>query len=156
MTDIMNVEMVKTCTVKACGRAFHAHGLCHKHYKKWLKYKNPLFQHPLRRTVPERFYQKFIHSSCGCWIWTAKTDEGGYGRMRVNGTFEVASRISYRLYFGEIPNEILVLHRCDIPQCVNPKHLFLGTYKDNAADRDSKGRGRYGWYTMMKRMKRYC
>jgi hypothetical protein len=40
-------------------------------------------------------------------------------------------------------NRIFVLHRCDTPACVNPDHLFLGTAKDNALDREAKGRGRW-------------
>jgi len=43
------------------------------------------------------------------------------------------------IHFGEIPKGMFVLHRCDNPSCVNPKHLFLGTQADNVQDRDVKG-----------------
>jgi hypothetical protein len=35
---------------------------------------------------------------------------------------------------------MVVCHRCDTPQCINPDHLFLGTKKENAEDCSRKGR----------------
>jgi hypothetical protein len=47
------------------------------------------------------------------------------------------------LYFGEIPNHLNVLHRCDVRTCVNPAHLFLGTNDDNMKDMAAKNRQGY-------------
>ena len=81
-----------------------------------------------------------------CWEWTASTIAGGYGHMGVNGKIVLAHRVSYELHNGPIPSGdgyhgTCVLHKCDNPKCVNPKHLFLGSNADNMADRELKGRG---------------
>lgn len=43
-------------------------------------------------------------------------------------------------YNKELSSEIMVLHSCDNPTCINPNHLRIGTAKDNAQDREKRGR----------------
>lgn len=71
-----------------------------------------------------------------CWLWMGSTKDGRYGAF--NGTR--AHRAAWSLFRFPIPNGLHVLHRCDVPLCVNPEHLFLGTIQDNASDRVAKGR----------------
>jgi hypothetical protein len=52
----------------------------------------------------------------------------------------MAHRVSWVLHRGEIPDGALVLHKCDVPICVNPDHLFLGTQSTNLKDMAAKGR----------------
>lgn len=79
----------------------------------------------------------------GCCLWERFVDHSGYGRVGAVWTREAfAHRVSWELARGPIPSGMKVLHRCDVPGCVNPDHLFLGTQADNVADMIAKGRSR--------------
>jgi hypothetical protein len=94
----------------------------------------------MRKSAAQRFMDKVTpEPNSGCWLWTARVNHKGYGNF-VSRPFWLAHRYSYATYRGPIPDGLKVLHKCDIPSCVNPDHLFLGTDLDNARDRDAKGR----------------
>ncbi|RAV17505.1 hypothetical protein DQP57_00325 [Mycobacterium colombiense] len=87
-----------------------------------------------------RFEAKYVRGEPDeCWEWRGYRDRQGYGRMRLLGE-QVAARISYRLYRGDIPTGLVILHLCDNPPCVNPGHLRVGTIGGNNKDRAAKGR----------------
>jgi len=95
-------------------------------------------------TFKEKLQDKYQIDVNGCWIWTGDKNKKGYGRLTVqsnNIKKKVrAHRVSYEVYNGPIPQGMLVCHSCDIPSCINPQHLWLGTAKENAADCKAKGR----------------
>lgn len=76
----------------------------------------------------------------GCWIWLGRTWHTGYGVIRHYGKSISAHRYMYALYNGEFPDDMDVLHICDVTSCVNPHHLRLGTHSDNMKDMYRKGR----------------
>src|SRR5216684_5016973 len=97
------------------------------------------------RSVRERFEEKYIpEPNSGCWLWDGSLDSHGYGQLssKRGSRPHRASVVSYELYKGGVPNGWCVLHRCDVPCCVNPDHLWLGTRKENSIDMVEKGRGR--------------
>lgn len=78
-----------------------------------------------------------------CWLWTGyKTGPGGmlYGQFTINYQRDKAHRWAWRFLVGEIPKGLYVCHKCDVPLCVRPDHLFLGTAMDNFRDSVAKGR----------------
>ena len=95
-----------------------------------------------RQPILERFL-KFVvvEEGTGCWLWTGATKgHMGYGNFNFDGTSIAAHRASWLMFRGDIPNGLFVCHHCDVPTCVNPDHLWLGSAKDNNRDRDAKGR----------------
>jgi len=75
----------------------------------------------------------------GCLLWTGANDRG-YGTIYIGKKRRRAHRLSYELANGPVPYGLHVLHRCDVPACINPAHLFVGTQADNMADMKAKGR----------------
>jgi len=93
------------------------------------------------KRVETRFWAK-VKKTDTCWVWVAGKNSGRYGSFYYEGKYAKPHRVSYILHYGEFPNELEVLHKCDNPRCVRPDHLFLGTQLDNVRDMDAKGRRR--------------
>lgn len=95
-----------------------------------------------RSPIEARFLDQ-VAVGDGCWLWIGNTNRSGYGRIGLGGRGGrkvLAHRFSYQLFNGEIPVGLHVCHSCDVPNCVNPSHLWLGTDADNARDCGAKGR----------------
>lgn len=90
-----------------------------------------------------RFWSKVdIKGPDECWDFIGATNPDGYGKFWLNGKEIKAHRLIWEVYNGrEVPIGKLILHKCDNPSCVNPKHLYCGDHADNMKDMYSKRRG---------------
>jgi len=100
----------------------------------------------------DRFWSKVdVKEPSECWEWQASINKNGYGAFKFDGWMRPASRISWLITNGEIPEGMSVCHKCDNRSCVNPSHLFLGTHQDNMDDMNRKGR-----YVSGQALKTHC
>lgn len=103
---------------------------------------------PKRKSIRERFVRNFIipENRSSCWLWHGDKTSDGYGRFTISSYLGISQRMSAHRYsyifhtMDEPPKGMLICHKCDVKLCVNPNHLFIGSYKDNVDDMDRKGR----------------
>lgn len=84
----------------------------------------------------DRFMKK-VKKTRYCWIWLGRVNHNGYGRFNLGRSEDgqaFAHRYSHEIFNGAFDKSLYVLHKCDNSLCVNPKHLYAGTAKDNIDD----------------------
>ncbi|MFD8144760.1 HNH endonuclease [Streptomyces sp. NPDC059708] len=132
----------RPCGVTGCQRPHRRNGLCDTHDQRMKR--TGTTDDPPKQTLADRFWAKVDRNGPGdCWLWTAATNEHGYGVMRPTGQRSgptvKAHRVSLTLSGVDVEG-FVVLHACDNPPCVNPAHLSVGTKADNSADMVSRDR----------------
>jgi hypothetical protein len=85
---------------------------------------------------------EYVIDDNGCYICTSHKQRNKIGYFSINRNYktQLLHRYIYSLYSGEIPNGFVVRHKCDNINCINPKHLELGTQQDNMRDMLERGR----------------
>lgn len=94
--------------------------------------------HLVAETSLDRFW-KNINKTDSCWDWIGAKNSRNYGVMHYKNKRVLAHRLSYRLFKGEIPDGLIILHKCNRSVCVNPEHLKAGTFKENVQDAFNAG-----------------
>lgn len=107
----------------------------------------------IRKFSRERLEKKIERvTETGCWLWLGVVNDSGYGTIVFNGRVQRVHRLLWKELIGEIPEGMFLLHRCDIPCCVNPSHLFVGTQNDNMKDMARKKRSAIGVKNCMSKL----
>jgi hypothetical protein len=134
----MRRQSIRTCSINGCDAPYRAQGFCNTHYKQQRRAGTLLTL--TRPSIAERFWSQ-VEKSDGCWLWTGRCDDAGYGRSNGRKVPQLAHRLAWELTYGAIPPRMDVRHLvCDNPPCVNPTHLVLGTHIQNMGDMTAKGR----------------
>jgi hypothetical protein len=135
------------CKYDDCQSKVVGWGYCQKHYRRFMKYGSPDGTKYTQEPMEVRFW-RFVDKRAEdeCWPWIGNTNPKGYGQFSVGKKAqgsEGAHRTSWKIHNNQdIPSKMHIMHLCDNPICVNPKHLRLGTAKENTHDMIQKGRKR--------------
>ena len=136
------------CSYDGCNSKVVSKGYCSKHYWRFRLYGSPDPKGFDHEPIDVRFWLEVDKAGEDeCWLWKRAPSSNGYGRIRVKetGKEESAHRVSWWLSNDKkpIPKGMVIMHSCDNKLCVNPKHLSLGTLKDNTQDMIRKGRAKF-------------
>lgn len=137
---------MRKCEIDGCENKHYGRGYCAMHHYRWSKNADPHIIKPGHRFTEQDASKRIAERSQpqgDCIVYIRGTvQRSGHRNIGFRGRRVGVHRVAWILANGEVPNGIDVLHRCDVPSCVNVDHLFLGTHADNNADRDRKGRHR--------------
>lgn len=71
----------------------------------------------------------------GCWLWLGAVNNQGYPKAAASSSWRLGTRVALEVALGRtLGRWEFALHRCDVPSCVNPVHLYVGDSKQNSAD----------------------
>lgn len=98
-----------------------------------------------RGMTAEEKFMRFVmpEPNSGCWLWVGAAKASGHGKIRIDKKYLQAHRVFYVLFNKkEIPEGMVVRHKCDVSCCVNPLHLEIGTQADNLKDMHDRNRNK--------------
>lgn len=131
----------RTCAFPGCDRPYYALGYCNLHWRRQRANGDPGKVRVIRNDPLRRFWS-YVNKTPGCWLWTGKVEDSGYGRFWTGERTDMAHRYAYTLLVGPIPEGYTIDHvkerGCTSKACVKaiadehgPAHLEPVTYREN-------------------------
>lgn len=99
---------------------------------------------PVRAPLTVKDFWRNVLKTDTCWLWLGPQGRRGYGETTLGRKRYTPHRLSWVLSYGGIPSGLDVCHHCDVPNCVRPDHLFVGTRQQNLLDSVAKDRFQMG------------
>ena len=87
----------------------------------------------------EARFLSYVEKTDTCWLWIGGKNKAGYSAFNIDKHMHSGHRVAYELWIGEIPDDLVVRHKCRNRHCVNPEHLEIGTHKENTQDQFRDG-----------------
>ena len=77
--------------------------------------------------IADRLWPRLEWQPNGCWLWTGKVSQGGYGHIGIKRGdrwhSENVHRVAYELINGAIGSGLEIDHLCGNKLCCRPNHL---------------------------------
>ena len=126
---------MKVCKVTGCDLEVKTRGWCNRHYKRWFRWGDPLGGRSDRYADPEEALEARTEWQGDCLVWTGTKSPTGQGQIRVNGKSKLVHRYVWEREFGEIPDKVMLDHKCYNQSCVNLEHLRYANKSQNGSNR---------------------
>ena len=127
---------MKLCSIEDCTNLSRARGWCANHYQRWRRYGEPDYPVEKRYNSPEEAFAARTEWQGACLVWTGGKDSDGYGRIQINYSSVTTHTYAWERENKDIPEGMIIDHRCHNRACVNTNHLRLVTRKQNSWNRD--------------------
>lgn len=137
-------KILGICKVTGCQKDATGRHYCNRHYQLWYRYGKPESPDYDERALKRLLAKILPDAGTGCWLWQGRKAHYGHGIFAYKGKQIGAHRASWFLHGGKIPEGAMICHKCDVPACINPGHLYVGSAATNSQDAVSRNRVAHG------------